>query len=143
MIAGCPACGKQNRVAASGHGAPHCGSCGAPLPWIAEAGDADFHEVAEASDVPALVDFWAPWCAPCRMVSPALEQLANTLSGRMKLVKVNTDQAPGLSARFKVRSIPTLVFLDHGRETARTVGALRPSPLRQWVLSQLAPAPSR
>src|SRR5260370_30205122 len=96
----CPNCGKKNRVPAAADGARRCGNCHKPLPWIADAGDATFAEVAERSRVPALVDFWAPWCGPCRMVSPALERIATDLAGQIKLVKVNVDTAPTLQQRF-------------------------------------------
>ena len=136
----CPNCGKSNRTPSASSGAPHCGSCGAALPWLAEAGEADFARVAEQSSLPVLVDFWAPWCGPCRMVSPALEQIANERAGRLKLVKVNTDDSPNLSQRFGIRGIPTLVLLAGGNEIARSVGA-QPAPvLRTWVDGQLAQA---
>src|SRR5260370_22878184 len=96
----CPNCGKKNRVPAAADGTPRCGNCHKPLPWIADAGDATFAEVAERSRVPALVDFWAPWCGPCRMVSPALERIATDLAGHIKLVNVNVDTAPTLQQRF-------------------------------------------
>jgi thioredoxin 2 len=137
----CPNCGKRNRIPSASSGAPHCGNCGAALPWLAEAGEADFAPVAEQSSLPVLVDFWAPWCGPCRMVSPALEQIANERAGRLKLVKVNTDEAPTLSQRFGIRGIPTLVMLVHGREIARSVGAQPAAALRSWVDGQLAQAP--
>lgn len=137
----CPSCGKGNRIPAAASGAPHCGSCGAALAWLADAGETDFARVAEQSSLPVLVDFWAPWCGPCRMVSPALEQIAHERAGRLKLVKVNTDDAPNLSQRFGIRGIPTLVMLANGKEMARSVGA-QPAPvLRNWVDSQLAQAP--
>ena len=134
----CVACGKSNRILSASSGAPHCGNCGAALPWLTDAGEADFARVAEQSTLPVLVDFWAPWCGPCRMVSPALEQIANERAGRLKLVKVNTDEAPSLSQRFGVRGIPTLVMLRQGQEVARSVGA-QPAPvLRSWVDRQLS-----
>lgn len=99
----CPNCGKANRIPSAASGGPHCGNCGATLPWLTEAGESDFPRVAEQSSLPVLVDFWAPWCGPCRMVSPALEQIANERAGRLKLVKVNTDDSPALSQRFGIR----------------------------------------
>lgn len=110
------------------------------MPWLADAGEADFAQVAEQGSLPVLVDFWAPWCGPCRMVSPALEQIANERAGRLKLVKVNTDDAPNLSQRFGIRGIPTLVMLARGREIARSVGAQPAPALRSWVDAQLAQA---
>ena len=95
----CPHCGKTNSVPAAAAGNPSCGNCHQPLPWIADAGDDDFAEVAEKASVPVLVDLWATWCGPCRMVSPALEQLASERAGRIKLVKVDVDAAPGTAER--------------------------------------------
>src|ERR687884_1975203 len=90
----CPQCGKKNRVPAAANGIPRCGNCHRPLPWIAEAGDDTFAEVVEQAKLPVVVDLWATWCGPCRMVSPALEQLATERAGRIKLVKVDIDAAP-------------------------------------------------
>jgi thioredoxin 2 len=120
-------------VPAAAGGIPRCGNCHHPLPWIADAGDDTFAEVAEAASLPVIVDMWAPWCGPCRMVSPALEQLAADLAGRIKLVKVNVDDSPKLSQRFGVQAIPTLMILRHGDVAARQAGALPPAALRAWV----------
>ncbi len=133
----CPACGASNRVRAAAGGAPHCGRCGAVLPWLVEAGSAAFGDIAERSPLPVLVDFWAPWCGPCRTVAPALERLSQELAGRLKVVKVNTDQEPALAQRFGVHGIPTLVLLTGGRERDRIVGALPWADLRRWVEARL------
>jgi thioredoxin 2 len=98
----CANCGRQNRVPAVAEGVPRCGNCHEPLPWIADADDDTFTDVAERASIPVLVDLWAQWCAPCRQVSPALEQLARDLAGRLKLVKVDVDRAPQTAARFGV-----------------------------------------
>ena len=129
----CPHCGRRNRVPAAATGFPRCGNCHQPLPWIADADDTTFGEVAEAAKVPVLVDLWAPWCGPCRMVSPALEQLARDLAGQVKLVKVNVDNSPQLSQRFGAQAIPTLLVLRDGQVVARQTGAAPLPALRSWV----------
>ena len=134
----CQHCGKRNRVPAAAQGTPRCGNCHRPLPWIAVAGDDTFADVAEAAVIPVVVDMWAPWCGPCRAVSPALEQLARDLAGRVKLVKVNVDEAPKLQQRFAVQAIPTLMLLRRGELIARQAGAMPLPMLRDWVESTLA-----
>ncbi|TDL36262.1 thioredoxin [Arthrobacter nitrophenolicus] len=129
----CPSCGKTNRIPAQASGTPRCGNCKAGLPWIVNAGDADFAAVAERSPVPVLVDFWADWCGPCRMVSPVLDKLARERPGRIKLVKVDVDKAPGLSRRFDVQAIPTLIVLVDGKVAARQAGAAPAQVLRSWL----------
>lgn len=133
----CPSCGQKTRIRAAAEGVPHCPNCGKPLPWLTEAGMTDFAAVAERSPIPVLIDFWAPWCGPCRVVAPAVEKLSEELAGQIKVVKVNTDLAPGLQERFGVRGIPTLVLLDGGKERDRVVGALNLNALRQWVEQRL------
>lgn len=137
-VVACSTCGRKNRLPGTASGIPRCGECHQPLAWVTEAGDDDFSEVVEAARVPVVVDFWAPWCGPCRMVSPALEQVAAELAGRLKLVKVNVDQAPRLSERFTVQAIPTLVVIDQGRVVARRSGAAPADVLREWVDHALA-----
>ena len=119
----CKACGKKNRIRPSAKGAPHCGSCGAALPWLVNATDATFD--IEAAAAPAvLVDLWAPWCGPCRVVGPILEQLSAEYAGRIKVVKVNVDDNPATAQRFQAYSIPTLVVIKEGRVVDRFVGAM-------------------
>jgi thioredoxin 2 len=126
MIA-CPACRATNRVpgdkVAQGF-APVCGKCRAPLPVGKPQAvtDATFAEDVERSPVPVLVDAWAPWCGPCHMIAPVIDQLANELAGRVRVVKLNVDDNPGTAARFDLRSIPTLLVLKNGREVDRLVG---------------------
>jgi thioredoxin 2 len=129
----CPHCGKRNRVPVSAGSVPKCGNCHQRLPWIADAGDDDFAEVAERAPVPVLVDLWATWCGPCRMVSPALERLATERAGELKLVKVDVDTAPRLSQRFEVRAVPTLMVLRDGEVLARQPGAAPEPVLRNWL----------
>jgi thioredoxin 2 len=105
---------------------------------VVDAGDADFAEVAEHSPVPVLVDLWATWCGPCRAVSPALERLAVACAGRVKLVKVDVDAAPGLARRFGVQAVPTLLVLDRGEVVARQAGAAPEPVLRAWLEGALA-----
>jgi thioredoxin 2 len=134
----CPHCGKTNRVPANAAGRPRCGNCHGGLPWIVEAGDADFSTVAEQSPVPVLVDFWAAWCGPCRMVSPVLDKLAREREGAVKLVKVDVDKNPGLSRRFDVQAIPTLIVVIDGKVAARQAGAAPAEVLRTWLDGALA-----
>jgi thioredoxin 2 len=133
----CSNCGAKNRVPAVAEGAPRCGKCQTPLKWVVDASDADFRAVVDEATIPVLVDVWAPWCGPCRMVSPALEQLAGELAGRMKLVKVNADDSPQVSGRFGVQAIPTLVLLDHAQVVDKQVGAAPATALRTWLEEKL------
>jgi thioredoxin 2 len=136
----CDKCGKKNRVPAVATGVPHCANCHATLAWIADAADDDFDEVVEAATLPALVDLWAPWCGPCRMVSPTLEHLAHEFAGRMKLVKVNVDESPHVAQRFGVQGIPTLLVLRGTRVITRQTGAAGEAALRAWLRDALTPA---
>ena len=139
----CDNCGKKNRVPAVATGVPHCANCHATLAWIADAGDDDFVEVVDAATLPALVDLWAPWCGPCRMVSPALENLAHEFSGRVKLVKVNVDESPRVAQRFGVQGIPTLLVMRGADVIARQTGAVGEVALRSWLRDALAQADER
>jgi len=129
----CPNCDRTNRVPAAASGVPRCGNCHQPLPWIVEATDDSFAEIAEKSSLPVVVDFWAPWCGPCRMVSPALAQVAEELAGRIKLVKVNVDDSPRLQQRFGIQAIPTLQIIRDGAVAAQRAGAAPAEDLRAWV----------
>jgi thioredoxin 2 len=124
----------MNRVPAAASGTPRCGHCHQPLPWIADARDDTFAEIAEAATVPVIVDMWAPWCGPCQMVSLALAQLATELAGRVKLVKVNVDDSPKLQQqRFGVQAIPSLMVLRNGQVVSRRSGAAPVADLRAWA----------
>ena len=133
-IVPCRECGARNRVQPVARGAPRCAKCKAMLPWLVAADTASFDDEAAAS-VPVVVDLWAPWCGPCRMIAPVLDELVQRHAGRLKVVKVNVDEEPALAARFDARSIPLLVVLRDGREVDRIVGAL-PRPALE---SRLAP----
>ncbi len=130
---GCAHCGTTNRVPTTRLAEdPVCGRCGSALlsGVPVELGDNSFDAVAGATELQLLVDLWAPWCGTCRMMAPAFEQAAAQLKGRAMLVKVNSDENPGLAQRYGIRSIPTLVRLQNGRETQRQSGAV---PLTQIV----------
>ena len=139
-VRACPACGTRNRVPPAASGWPRCGRCRLALPWTADADDSSFDEVAGAAPGPVLVDLWAPWCGPCRTVTPVLDQLAVDLAGRCKLVKVDVDEAPATAARFGVRGVPTLLVLRGGAEVARRVGAAPEGELRAGLESSLGRA---
>ncbi len=136
-VVSCHVCGRRNRVPSAASGVPRCASCHALPPWVVAAGDPDFVSSATAS-VLVLVDLWAPWCGPCRQLSPAVESLAADLAGRLKVVKVDVDQAPKTAARFAVQSVPTLLLIRHGHVVDRQVGALAADALRRWVTAALS-----
>lgn len=132
LLLACPHCGANNRLpAARIDDTPVCGKCakallvGQPL----DLDDRSFDAVVAATKLPVLVDFWAAWCGPCQMMAPAFKHAAAQLQGQALLVKVDSDASPGLSQRFGIRSIPTLVRLQGGRETARQSGAMPASAI--------------
>ncbi len=125
----CPACGAQNRV--DPHKtrdlAPVCGQCGGVLPSLSgpvHVTEETFEREVEKSPLPVLVDLWAPWCGPCRMIAPALETIAREMAGRVRVAKVNVDENPEIADRLGVQGIPTLVIYKDGREVDRIVGAV-------------------
>jgi thioredoxin 2 len=140
-IVRCPACGTKNRLRPSAEGVPRCARCKAALPWITSATEATFEEETRAA-VPVIVDFWAAWCGPCRMIEPVLERLATENAGRLKVVQVNVDEEPQLARRFEAMSIPLLVVLRDGEEVDRIVGARPPAALEQRLRPILDASPA-
>jgi thioredoxin 2 len=134
-VVACPSCGTKNRVPSAASGTPQCAKCHAAVPWIVAADDADF-DVAVGTKQLVLVDLWAPWCGPCRMVAPVLERLAHDFAGRVKVVKVNVDSSPQLAQRYHATSIPMLLFLRDGQLVDTVVGA-QPEHVLRGRLEQL------
>jgi thioredoxin 2 len=136
-IVTCPHCGKRNRLAPRADGVPRCANCHNLLPWLVDAGGDDFDAEVHAS-VPVLIDLWAPWCGPCKMIEPVLRELARTRAGELKVVRVNVDDEPAIAERFQVRGIPLLVLMRDGREVDRLAGALPKPQLEGWLRDRLA-----
>ena len=145
VIVGCPSCGKSNRMRFSMLGKTiRCGSCRTNLPPLAVPVDipdaSSFDTASRESGLPLLVDFWAPWCGPCRMVAPELERLATSSAGRYLIVKVNTDVVTEVAERFIIRSIPTLALVFQGRELDRLTGVRPASEIDAFASRALAGA---
>ena len=134
----CPHCLKVNRLPKKEHyNKAVCGHCKNSLldnPPV-EVDAQGFSHVLQKSDLPVVVDFWAPWCGPCRMMAPAFEQAARALPLKAQFLKVNTENNPQISAQYGIRSIPTMILFRNEREIDRVSGVLSADQIRQWVLS--------
>ncbi len=132
----CPACLTANRVDEARRGdGPRCGRCGAPLldGRPVESDAAGFASLLAGTELPVVVDFWAPWCGPCRAMAPMFEQAARTLATEARFVKVNSDDEQALAAQYSVRAIPTLILFRNGGEVKRHSGAMDAGSLARWV----------
>ena len=137
----CPSCNATNRIPEDRLGeAPKCGKCGEPVfaGKPVELTDASFQKHISRNDVPVVVDFWAPWCGPCKMMAPAFEQAAAELEPAARLAKLNTDESQGTAAQYNIRSIPTLALFRNGREVARQAGAMSATDIVKWVQANSA-----
>lgn len=129
----CSGCGTRNRVPLATTGRARCGRCQRDLPWLVDVGAAELDAVVDASPVPVLVDLWAEWCGPCKMIAPELAALAGERAGSLRILKVDVDEHPEVSARLGVQGIPTMVLYSGGRIIDRQVGAAPGHAIRTWV----------
>ncbi len=134
----CPECGTKNRLKDSpSDQIPVCGKCKSSLPWIIAGTDISFRKELETS-TPVLVDFWAEWCGPCRMVSPVLEDLAREKAGHIKVLKINVDENPATAGQYNIQSIPTMILFRDGQPVETIVGAISKAALLDKLDSHLA-----
>jgi thioredoxin 2 len=138
LLLACPNCGKRNRLKYEGLGQTfRCGQCRSELPSprdpIDVRSDLVFDALISRSALPVLVDFWAPWCGPCKMVAPEFVKLARETTGKFVIAKVNTEELPSLSQRFRITAIPTMVVFTNGLEKARQAGAMPAPAIRKFV----------
>lgn len=136
----CPECNATNAIPEDRlHDNPRCGKCKAPLfgAHSVPLNGPGFEKHISANDIPVLVDFWAPWCGPCRTMAPAFEEAASQLEPAMRLAKLNTEEEQSIGARFGIRSIPTLVLFHKGREVARQAGAMMAGDIVRWARSRV------
>jgi thioredoxin 2 len=135
----CPHCNAVNRVASKRLADnPNCGKCHKQLftAHPIELNSRNFRQHVDRSDIPVLIDFWAPWCGPCKMMAPAFEQAAGELEPYVRLAKLNTENEQAVASQFQIRSIPTLALFRNGREIARQPGAMGADDIVRWVQSQ-------
>jgi thioredoxin 2 len=137
----CPSCSATNRLPAERLAqGPKCGKCGEPMftGHPAELTDRNFQKHVSRSDIPVVVDFWAPWCGPCKMMAPQFESAAAELEPEVRFAKLNTDEQQATAARFGIRSIPTIALFRNGREIARQPGAMGAADIVRWVKANAA-----
>ena len=141
----CPVCGTKNRVPRNRlREGPKCGRCRSILPGMGpvtdhplQVTDQTFQAEVLSSTLPVLLDCWAPWCGPCKMVSPILDEFASTMASRLRVAKLNVDENPGTASRYSVQSIPTLILFRDGQEIDRLLGALPKGEMERWLNAKL------